>query len=526
MNHRTGLEQSSSFGDEESTEAKVIDNSNEESPPKLFKLDIDCLGEIFEYLSMKDLHSLGQTCKTMQQVTGEYFRQNYSAAENFCTKDGIYTVHSSRDGDVNERIQTSAFNQFMPCLSHYYGVLGPLRYLQSHVNEFTSTNHIYLVSLFINHEKIELMQDILPQIETVQIRNCSMSRNFYDLMLKYCVNLKYIYVQNADSSFNSKHEWMLEYYPMLEHFELMPSYPIVVDELETFFQCNSKVKRFSTSARFLWINRNQLLQSNVKLNILEIKAEDFSEYDESGNKIILWDLLTKLHERGFYKRLFLYTDCVDQDLSNKFNSVPGLETLCIRRFTQSYSIPSLTSLKELILLKGSNVNDMKTLANGLVKLERLYVEKATIEDILPFIQKSTRLNKIKLILKDDRERQGGNDDDNDNNPAYKFWYYEEERQHDENAEENADENANADANANANEVNDENRVEEKCITNWRILDLPALNRERAKLPGARKITIFVRDDVFLSTKWAMNGDINLSFIELRRSDSYEWNHHF
>ena len=42
--------------------------SSEEYRPKIFKLNIDCFDEIFEYLSLKDLHSLGQTYRTMQQV--------------------------------------------------------------------------------------------------------------------------------------------------------------------------------------------------------------------------------------------------------------------------------------------------------------------------------------------------------------------------------------------------------------------------------------------------------------------------
>lgn len=31
----------------------------------LFKLNIDCLDKIFDYLSVKELHSVGQTCKTL-----------------------------------------------------------------------------------------------------------------------------------------------------------------------------------------------------------------------------------------------------------------------------------------------------------------------------------------------------------------------------------------------------------------------------------------------------------------------------
>lgn len=51
-----------------------------------------------------------------------------------------------------------------------------------------------------------------------------------------------------------------------------------------------------------------------------------------------------------------------------------------------------------------------------------------------------------------------------------------------------------------------------------ILDLPALNKERKKLLGARKVTIYVEERVFLATKWASK-TTHLGFIELKRIES-------
>lgn len=82
---------------------------------KIFKLDIDCFDEVFEYLSLKDLHSVGQTCKFMQQVAGQYFRRNYIKAEKFTNDDGIYTVSSG-----SNRVKISGFNQFINYTSHYH----------------------------------------------------------------------------------------------------------------------------------------------------------------------------------------------------------------------------------------------------------------------------------------------------------------------------------------------------------------------------------------------------------------------
>ncbi|XP_055303149.1 uncharacterized protein LOC129568846 isoform X1 [Sitodiplosis mosellana] len=575
MSHSTNCEKKEKMGGKNEQKKDMADAgpSNADSPPKIFKLTIDCFDEIFEYLSMKDLHSLGQTCKTMQKVAGVYFKQNFSAAEKFCHPDGIYTVHSSRDNVINERIPTLGFNEFMPCISHYHDRLEPLEYLQLHIDEFAqSTNHIYLVDLRINPTRVEFIEKLLPKIEIIQIRSCSVNGCFYELILKHCPNLHTIYVQNADTYCNGNYGWMLQDYPMLKHLELMPRYSDEVDELYGFLERHPKVQRFSTSGRFLWFNRNRFLKSTVKLDILEVKSQYFYQDDGSGTCRTIWDLLSQLHKQGFYKRLFVYTDRVSNDLSGKLIKVPGLELLCIRWFDASYNLPLLTDLKELIILDGLNVRDAEILANSLVKLERLYVDNTTIDCIQPFIRQSTKLNKINLFLRDTNER-GYNglsfaDVDNDAYSDYSghsdgsdYSGYSDNEDEDYDRSENGDgdgvgdgvgeavgdgvgdvsdhdgdnmDREDGDEHSDEVELEAENRnndgadeAKKKDTSDWRVLDLVAINKERAKLSGARKITIYVRDDIFLATKWTVrHGDINLSLIEMKRTDSLEWNHHF
>ncbi|XP_031632434.1 uncharacterized protein LOC116346492 [Contarinia nasturtii] len=439
----------------------VAGPSSDESPPKIFNLTIDCFDEIFEYLNVKDLYSFGQTCKRMNKVAGEYFKQNYSSAEKFCKHDEIYTyiVFSVKDSVVNERIQISGFNKFMPCIS-----VGYHKYNKFHINAFESTKHIYLASIIINKEKVELFKQLLPQLEIVQQQCCSVDGDLYDLILKKCENLREIYIQNwaLGNRINGNFNWLLQEYPKLERLEWMPPKSCQIEELRKFFVRNPNVQRFSTTSEFWWYNRNIFLSSNIKLDILELKEFDF--YCTKTSKIPL-DSLNQLHEQGFYKRLYIYVDRVDEEFSTLLASLKGLELLCIRRLNESYNLTQLTNLRELIILAGAKAKYMEILANGLTKLERFYIDRASIEDIMPFIRRSPKLNKIKFI------------------PLF--------------------------------------------FPIGEALNLTMLNAERAKLAGARKITIYTRDDVFLATKWTTrNGDTNLSFIEMRRSDSYEWNPYF
>ncbi|XP_031634227.1 uncharacterized protein LOC116347672 [Contarinia nasturtii] len=443
------------------SQAIVGDSSDLESS-KIFKLNIDCFDEIFEYLSMKDLHSFGQTCKRMNKVAGEYFKRNHSSAEKFCAKDGIHTVYSDQDGVFGKLIQTSGFRKFMPCISIRGNDFDAFRYIQSHVTEFESTNHIHLSMLNVTAKVIEFIKELLPQLEIVQLRKCLVCDDLYELMLKHCTNLKKIECYRLVDSNHLLHE-----YPKLEHFKLIPNHMRRIAELREFFVRNPNVQKFTTTSRLLWENRDIFLNSNITLELLELNEECSDRLDGFEHSKEISNLLNQLYEQGFYKRLYLYVYYVDVDFSNSLISLKGLELLRIRWFNESYNLPQLTNLKELTILSGSNATEMEILANHLVKLERLYIERANIDDIMPFIRRSSKLNKIKMF------------------PRTKDSF------------------------------------------NSGVLNLTMLNEERAKLAGARKIIIYTSDNIFLATKWATyNGDTNLRLIEIRRADSYEWNRQY
>lgn len=419
----------------------------------IFTLNIDCFDMIFDYLSMKDIHSFGQTSKAMQQIAGEYFERNFKSAEKFSGIDGIYSVFSDNNGVINQRTQTSAFNRFINYFSHYYENLEPLRYIQLHCESLQSLNHIYLVCLKLNTAKIECLRQILSKLEVLQIRQCTIDGDFYDCFLKFCRNLKRIYIQD-DLGYildENQNPWLLQEYPHLEHLQLIPRYSFKINELNGFFERNPQIESFSTSSRCLWENRHELIKSNVKLDKLEIQILD-NYHRHLINMQSICNLLNEFKKNGFYQRLYLYVKRVDKQCSEHVITLNALEMLSIRQFTECYSLCQLNNLKELEITNAVNLKELETLSN-LRNLERLTLSNTvTVNDILPFIRCSAKLYRIHVNF------------------------------------------------------------------NEGFLNLCKLNDERKKLASARKIIIYVSDNVFLATKWtAMYGVINLDFIEMRRA---------
>lgn len=450
---------------------------------EIFKLDIECFDEICDYLTTENLLSLGQTCKMMQRVVGKYFKANYTAASKFGGSDGIYRVFSS---NRTEPAQISGFNEFVRYISHTTNGLGPLRYIESHSEQFESIIHINFESFDLTRAGVNCLQQILSKLEIVQFKQCTLQCHFYEAFLKHCTNLQRLYIQNDPGTFIEceGNEWLLQRYPMLEHLELFPkkSTKINISELNTFFELNPNCRSFSTSSLLLLRNQDDFMSSTIKLDVLEIKENghgffndfghlnirDFRNVRDFGDKgrrlSTLFKLLNQLYERGFYKQLHLRMSGIDQKSTDKLINLHALEKLSIRSFVRSYSLNFLADLKELAIFDTTMVEEMERIARGMTKLERIYLSKGTEADILPFVQHSIHLNRI--VLKDELNLCG-------------------------------------------------------------ILQMKLMNDERQKLDGAQKIAIYVPDKVFVETKQATKGGgIDLQFVHVIRSDSYRWDHFY
>lgn len=422
-------------------------------PPRIFNLTTDCFNEIFDNLSLTDLHSFALTCQSMQKTAGEYFKVNYKSAEKYTTDDCIYTTYPfNLNGIVVRcRVDVSIFNAFINFISHTSTSDRSFRYIQMHIDEFTSLNEIHLKNLSLNEAAVHCLRHLLPKIEILRLVQMSIDGNFYDKFLILCPKLKEIHVQH-DFRFSilspTENPWLLKQFPLLEKCQLISRDVFKINELCTFFETNQGIHTFSTKSDLLWENRDELLKCSAQLNRLEILDGYFNQVTEFP---AICSLLNQLYDKGFYKQLHLDVIGSNQFCGEHFASLHALKSININEFDKRCSLTRLKYLKELTLGDCFDEIDMEILAGSLVSLERLGLIEAVISDILPFVKHSVNLNKIEL------------------------HYFEGP------------------------------------------IDLELLNRERKQLEAARKIEIFVREDVFFETKWtAKDGNLNLSLIEVKR----------
>ncbi|XP_031637985.1 uncharacterized protein LOC116350355 [Contarinia nasturtii] len=402
------------------------------NPSPIQKLEIDCLEELFEWLSIANLRVLRQTCKRLKGVVDYFIKSNYPSVQFGFGPIKLYT----------EKIYK-------------------LRELDS-----ASRKLIKQITLWTEEpDEISSIRDILPQLERFEIGNsCQFHGDFYKSVLKWCTNLKNLSIRDiaVDKVIGDENDWLHSEYPLIKHIELDdsdiggPGNAWEIPELKIFFEKNPQIQSFSTTFHFLWENRECYLDSNIKLDQLNIQGDCYLEHGMDR----ICGLLNTLYEQGFYRRVHMHASFIyEQEDWDQILSVRGMEKLYLVSVGIDIKFPPMSNLREFGTKFGSQLGDYETIAKNLVNVERIYFYQMKSDTFIPFMRFAPRVEEIKI-----------------------------------------------------------DNLCEGIYFNDGIINLTALNEERKTLNRARKITIYVKENVFLATKWATKST-ELDLITLKRIEA-------
>lgn len=435
--------------------AAASDAPIQQQSAAILKLDIDCFEEIFDYLPMTDLISIGKTCKRLNRFAGYIFQQNFSHLQIFCRNDHFL---------IELRHQADHFVQFFQNLTilseddlDFY--LGLPSKLHQH-------KHIYLKNIDISLS-VDRKFEIFGKLESLRLYYFKINGCFHSNILAACPNLKHLSLSgySPDSNIIGRgNEWLLRNYPTLEHLELNLHNKFQVDHLKDFLELNPNLRKFSAFTILFWENRDAILKADVKLDELAVCAI----FEGTKDFMPLMDMLNRLHERGFYKRLEFSHNCTNQKLIDQLAFVQGLVKLYLL-YGENIRLKALNSIEELFYENSVKIIDLEEIATNLTKLERIHFVTGHPEHIAMLIRRAAHLKRIIVnnythLTPDQRML------------------------------------------LNFNRCAQNNKV---------IIDLRALNEERGKMTGARKVTVFVEEQVYLATKWALK-ETNFELVRLMR----------
>lgn len=345
----------------------------------ILHLNDECLHRLFDWLSLVDLHSLGRTCTTLQKSSGKYFQRRYASSFVIGDLNGIHAA----DVDVN------GFAEFIEKISIFKIDLNELPY---DPNSFVSLRQMNLVRINLANAGVDSWKEILSKIEALELIDCNFTGDF-DKFLKSLPKLKRLSVRNRERNviIGTGNQWLFRPRPTLEYVKLVHKEGVKINELKTFFVRNRSVRNFATNGNGLWDNRTVLTEAKAKFDQLTIDVDCWAK----RNMNIFCKLLNELHDKGVFKRLFLNTKYVDQSSIKAIASLNALERLYVMNYdNRNVLLHSLINVKELAISVSFHVADLHKLAQTLNKLERIYFNQATSDDIFVFIANSAQLKEI------------------------------------------------------------------------------------------------------------------------------------
>lgn len=89
--------------------------------PAILALNVDCFYEIFDWLSLKDLIAIANTCIRIQKMAGDFFQLNYITKSARVENDGIFI----------SSIPANVFSEYIQKVSISGDRLGAYRFIES-----------------------------------------------------------------------------------------------------------------------------------------------------------------------------------------------------------------------------------------------------------------------------------------------------------------------------------------------------------------------------------------------------------
>lgn len=463
--------------DEEYEIDMVADALDQEQSADIYKLPVELLAYIFDYLTLKDLCAIRQTSKWFDSIAGICFQKNYSAVVR------CFSI------DIENGLKLNAFHQLIQTID----IMGSgskyneFEYYFNRQSEFKQLKTMRITSVHdLEGLKLEEMREMLDKVEYLEIYRCTTSKIFTEKIPILFPNLNRL---TMHSLFHERDDGVIDnHYPKLERFDINAMQTETV-ALGSFLERNPNIHKLAMDIKCLWNHRESI--KAAKMEDLAIKITDFYFVKNFAS---FYQLLNELHESESYQRLKCTTSRIlyMRDKWIELASLPALVGLTIGGCMDiRFALSIFQNLEEICIERSYLINDIEAMADNLVNLERIRFGYADLDDIMTLIKRARNVSKIK-VTKFIRAASCGI-----SKTTERLIY--------------------------ARPGRENNRCFEE--QEQKVINLSSLNTERAQLSDAKMITLYVTEEVYLTTKRVMN-ETDYDFIQLRRFESFKWDHDF
>lgn len=336
---------------------------------------------------------------------------------------------------------------------------------------FNWIRHLYISHCtMVTADEADSIAYILNQLETLKLWGFEVDGDFYYIILIHCKQLKFLGVKTRHAKYiGIDNEWLLRTYPTLEQFEFQ-----IIRTAE--LKMHSEPDECTEVLAFLQLNSNIRSFSTNAQFLWKLRRQILATNIQLDRLIVSYtnrndlksfcEFVNELYTQGFYERLRL---CIRYGQIIPFSDAPHLNYIW-----QFHNL-------EILDLRSSFPFDM-TIAES-SSIEEIRVFHPILSHFLELMAKNfVKLKRVHM-------RNALNDQ------IKPFIRYAPQLEQ---------------------------------IHIWMPCDLnfAELNEERGALARARKVTIYITEECFLTLKWTMGNSLNMDRIELKRIESCKLDHCF
>lgn len=352
---------------------------------KLEAMPADVLYIIFDFLCLRDLNRIGSQSNVLDGIVRNYNKSRFKG-QTFAISTLGNQINHSRCGlcFLNELQNITIYGCNMRVF-RYVGVEHKIKPIKI---SFKS------LSPLENYSSAELENCLKETMQNVQ-RVAFCVFQFCDRLLNdlLCMakNMRELIIESEAMRFktykNADIYWWKERYPYLQTIQWDDGITNKTHEFGILLKQNKNIQNLKISGNILmaleFIGKENLSLDKLTLNI---NSKDIK------NMRLICDRLNRLLQSKHYKRLYLKFS-IERILTDYIEDITTLNGLVSIHYSNKYhrSINRLKKLREMFVASMENGNDI---SQQLQKLEKLHVNVASMESIIPFIRNCSYLREI------------------------------------------------------------------------------------------------------------------------------------
>lgn len=381
-----------------------------ENTAECFKLIDDCWDYIFDHLSTDEIVKIGETCKHLLSISGDYLVKYCPELKFYMSEKEIYLIGNDKT------VIIPAFYKYVTRLIIREQDLqkDALFFANKSAIDFESLKKLEFKFMSLYQPHFDCFQNVLENVETVNIYCTKIfSPKIFETLATYAPNLKSLTVKY--STWGGLLFW--QNYKNLEElsYDAYSYDELEIENLKDFLENHKKLKRFNCDYHSLMENGDVLKNTAINLDAFDVSFDSFTiavhshvEWDNFTSKLI------ELYERGIFKYINI-----------------SLETVLYMRELRLVSQPILNlaraiPIKELYLDKVQSGKYPDFLTSELHQLERLHIGYVSNNnEILKFVRNSKNLKSIEIgdMINDDLRLSTINNERKKNENARKLLLY-------------------------------------------------------------------------------------------------------